>query len=72
MSPDLIAFDLDAAPTDREDFMAWYLDAARRVGSPDRALMTPELARFYDALRATFPPMSGPDAIPAEDRKSVV
>ena len=72
MTPDLIAFDLDAAPADRDDFIAWYLDATRRIGPPDRALMSPELAGFYDTLRATFPPMSGPDATPADAPRGLI
>ena len=72
MSPDLIAFDLDAAPTHREDFIAWYRDAARRVGPVDRAVMTPELIGFYDAMRATFPSMSGPDATPVDAPRGLI
>ena len=72
MSPDVIAFDLYAAPEDREGFFAWYRDAGRRIGPIDRACMSPELARFYDMVRSAFPPMSGPDAVPVDAPRGLI
>ena len=72
MSPDVIAFDLDSAPDDRDTFLRWYQEIARKVGPIDRACMTPELTKFYDMLRGTFPPMSGPDAVPVDAPRGLI
>ena len=72
MSTDVLAFDLDAAPDDRDMFMRWYREIAGRAGPIDRACMTPELARFYDMMRGTFPPMSGPDAVPVDAPRGLI
>lgn len=65
MSYDLAVFSLDAAPRDREAFLAWYAEKTRwadDVDYSDSGLLVPELEAFFNHMRGRFPPKDGPFA----------
>ena len=63
MSFDLMVFDPKAAPTDREDFQAWYREQTRwseKHGYDDPAVCASALRAWFHEMRELFPPMNGP------------
>lgn len=65
MSYDLLVFDPNIAPRDRDEFMTWYgnitkWEEDRDYNSPDG--MTGNLPKFFDRIREEFPPMNDPFA----------
>lgn len=69
MSYDLLVFDPDIAPRDRDQFMSWYRqlikwEEPRDYNSIDGT--TGNLQAFYDRLRRDYPPMNGPNAYHTE------
>ena len=70
MSYDLMVFDQDVAPTNRNDFLQWYEELMDSEDGPDSestAGMNENLLRFYDAMRTLFPALNGPDAVPESE-----
>lgn len=70
MSYDLLVFDPEVAPRDRDAFMAWYQELVK--WGEDRDYSSPEgtsekLRAFYDRMRIVHPPMNGPDAYKPEE-----
>ncbi|MEP4197049.1 MAG: hypothetical protein ABJL99_15595 [Aliishimia sp.] len=66
MSYDLMVFDPQIAPRERDAFMVWYKDTVtwsheKDYSSPEG--MSGNLQMFYDSLRQQFPAMNGPDRI---------
>ncbi len=65
MSYDLMVFDPESAPRDREAFIEWYdvqTQWTEGHSYDDPAVTTPALKSWYDAIRLTYPNMSGPGA----------
>ena len=65
MSYDLMVFDPEAAPRDREEFMRWY--RAQTEWSEDHSyddprVTIPALAGWFAEISEAFPPMNGPGA----------
>lgn len=70
MSYDLMVFAPDAAPKDRDAFMAWYRNItewAEGHDYNDPKNTSPLLADWYRDMIADFPAMNGPDAISDDD-----
>jgi hypothetical protein len=70
MSYDLMVFDPEAAPRDRDAFFDWYhritkWDEGHDYNDP--ANTSPQLARWYRAMIPQFPAMNGPDGISDDD-----
>ncbi|TIX50304.1 hypothetical protein [Alteraurantiacibacter aquimixticola] len=66
MSYDLMVFDADTAPRDREAFMEWYAQQTQwgeGHSYEDASVTTPRLRAWYEAMKAVWFPMNGPDAI---------
>ena len=66
MSYDVMVFDPQAPPSDREGFMGWYREQTQWGEGHtynDPAISTAELrAWFFDMIRE-YPPMNGPHAL---------
>jgi hypothetical protein len=61
VSYDLVAFDPSIAPRDPEAFKAWFMaEKATYDGWP---ALSPALARFFDAMRAHYRSLNGPDVV---------
>lgn len=70
MSYDLMVFEPDAGPRNREAFMAWYAELTRWEEGHDYndpQATTPRLQLWYRDMIAAFPAMNGPDAVGDED-----
>ncbi|MEP3635976.1 MAG: hypothetical protein ABJN14_01780 [Paracoccaceae bacterium] len=70
MSYDLMVFDPEVAPQDRDSFMEWYEDVAQWDEPRDYDVsdgMTGNLKSFFDLIRQVFPPLNGPHAAPIEN-----
>jgi hypothetical protein len=70
MSYDLMVFDPEAAPRDRQAFRAWFSQQAEwgedhDYGDP--VVTTPRLCNWYEAIRRDYPNMNGPDAAADDD-----
>jgi hypothetical protein len=66
MSYDLMVFDPDAAPKDRESFMAWYdkqTEWSENHSYNDPVVSTPSLQAWFREMIQFFPPMNGPFAV---------
>jgi hypothetical protein len=64
MSYDLMVFDPEAAPKDRESFMKWYweqVEWSEPHGYGDPSVSTSNLQAWYTEIIAEFPNMNGPD-----------
>ena len=60
-----MVFDPATAPREREAFFAWYqgqTEWGEGHGYDDPSNTTPELLAWYQAMRAIYPNMNGPDA----------
>ena len=69
MSYDLLVFDPDAAPRDRESFMAWYdrqTEWSENHGYNDPSVSTPSLQGWFREMIQIFPPMNGPLAVASD------
>jgi hypothetical protein len=65
MSYDLLVFDPDIAPRDREAFMIWYRDLTKWVDQRDYNSLdgtSENLCTFYNIMKTHFPPMNGREA----------
>ena len=65
MSYDLMVFDAESAPRDREAFKDWYQQQAQwpeNHSYDDPVVTTPALRAWYDTVRRTYPNMNGPGA----------
>ena len=63
MSYDLMVFDAETAPREREAFISWYDRQTRwdeSHGYDDPQVTTPELRAWFEEMIQTFPPMNGP------------
>jgi hypothetical protein len=63
MSYDLMVFDVEAAPRNRSDFMAWYEQQTQwseSHGYNDPDVPTPPLRAWFREMIKSFPPMNGP------------
>jgi hypothetical protein len=65
MSYDLLVFDPEVAPRNRDEFILWYKDLTqwgenRNYNSSEGT--SGNLKAFYDRLRVYYPPMNGPEA----------
>ncbi len=70
MSYDLMVFEPDAAPRDRDAYMAWYHQVTQwKEGHSydDPAISSPNLQVWYRDMIPSFPAMSGPDRISEGD-----
>lgn len=69
-----MVFDPDAAPADREEFLAWFRDQTRwreEHGYDDPAVCSPALRAWFHEMREQFPPLNGPLRSPdADDPKT--
>lgn len=69
MSYDLMVFDPDAAPKDRESFMSWYdkqTEWSEEHGYNDPTVATPALQAWFREMIQFFPPMNGPLAVDSD------
>ncbi|EMB2825358.1 hypothetical protein U8047_006750 [Pseudomonas aeruginosa] len=69
MSYDLMVFDPDAAPKDRESFVAWYdkqTEWSEDHSYNDPVVSTPSLQAWFREMIQFFPPMSGPHAVDSD------
>ena len=65
MSYDLMVFDPNAAPRDREGFLSWYdtqTEWTEGHSYDDPRVTTPALASWFAEISQAFPPMNGPSA----------
>ena len=66
MSYDLMVFDANVAPRDREEFLAWYRSQAS-WSEPhdynDPSVTADKLKAWYGAITQEFPNMNGPEAL---------
>jgi hypothetical protein len=65
MSYDLMVFDPDAAPREREAFQSWFdaqTEWTEEHSYEDPRITTPALASWFAEMSETFPPMNGPFA----------
>ena len=65
MSYDLLVFDPDTPPSDREGFMAWYdkqTQWSEDHSDDDSAVSTASLRNWFLDIIKLFPPMNGPMA----------
>lgn len=63
MSYDLMVFDPDAVPEDREGFMAWYEEQTQwneDHSYDDPQVTTQRLRDWFTEMIAQYPPMNGP------------
>ena len=68
-----MVFDADAAPRDREEFMAWYdqqTEWSESHGYQDAAVTTPRLRAWLEEIARTFPPINGPSAGDVDDSRA--
>mgnify|MGYP003575994639 CR=1 FL=1 len=69
MSYDLMVFDPDAAPKDRESFMAWYdkqTEWPEDHGYNDPMVSAPSLQAWFREMTQFFPAMNGPHAVDSD------
>ena len=69
MSYDLMVFDPDATPKDRESFMAWYdkqTEWSEGHSYSDPIVATPALQAWFREMIQYFPPMNGPLAVDSD------
>jgi hypothetical protein len=69
MSYDLMVFDPDAAPRDRESFMAWYEEQtewSEDHGYNDPVVSTSSLQAWFREMIQFFPAMNGPYAVDSD------
>ena len=72
MSYDLMVFDKDAAPRDRDAFLAWFDEQTQRTethGYNDPGVPTAPLQSWFRELVQTFPAMNGPLAVESDSPK---
>ena len=65
MSYDLMVFDPQVAPRERDAFRAWFQKQAEWSERRDYSVpagAAPKLIDFFNAMREHYPPMNGPDA----------
>lgn len=70
MSYDLMVFDADAAPRDRDDFLDWYDERSEWEaphGYDDPGICTPALRAWFLDIIEAFPPLNGPYAKDSPD-----
>ena len=68
-----MVFDANAAPRDREEFMAWYdqqTEWSESHGYQDAAVTTPRLRAWFEEIARTFPAINGPLAGDVDDSRS--
>jgi len=66
MSYDLMVFEPDAAPRDRQEFMAWYGELTQWGEGHDYndpQFTTPRVRAWYQDMIRAFPAMNGPDGV---------
>ena len=74
MSYDLMVFDPEAAPRDREDFMSWYREQTEWIEDhnyDDPAVSGPKLRAWFLDIAEKFPAMNGPYASDDSDDPTV-
>jgi len=74
MSYDLIVFDPEAPPRDREEFMGWIGETMESLDSgesDDPAIATPLLQTWFHEMILEFPPLNGPLAVPLDSHPTV-
>ena len=65
MSYDLVVFDPEVAPREREAFLAWFQQQTQWSEDhsyADPIVTTPALQGWYEAIRRDYPNMNGPGA----------
>lgn len=65
MSYDLMVFDPETAPKEKDAFLAWYensMDEAEGGTYSDPATTSLPLQAWYQEMKGNWPPMDGPDA----------
>jgi len=65
MSFDLMVFDPQASPSDREGFMQWYAQQTQwgeNHSYDDPEVCTPELRAWFREMIKEYPPLNGPQA----------
>jgi hypothetical protein len=65
MSYDLMVFDPNAAPREREEFLAWYgvqTEWAEDHSYDDPKVTSPSLTNWFAEMIEVFPPLNGPFA----------
>lgn len=74
MSYDLMVFDPQSCPPDREGFLKWYAEQTQwsEGHSYDNDdVTTPALRAWYSGIRLTFPAMNGPYAVDDPDNPKI-
>ena len=70
MSFDLMVFDLENAPKNRQEFVAWYevqTNWSKVETSFDSKIASPTLQEWFQKIADKYPPMNGPLAPDGDD-----
>ncbi|MDE6518543.1 MAG: hypothetical protein K2L18_11985 [Acetatifactor sp.] len=59
MSYDLLVFEKRGIPTNRPDFLNWYIQKLENEDEQDISCVSEKLQRFFHSVRHIFPPMNG-------------
>lgn len=71
MSYDLMVFDPETVPREKDAFRAWYdAEIAAQTDASSGALSSPSMRSFYEELREVFTPLNGTDAVMLQDDAS--